>query len=103
LLPAKQELTILGGDGNSGLVNALKDLCGNRKLLIEVATAAHKVLEIPLSHELFVSTVQSLKGDLEGGKAKKAINAKQKKGTKAADASETPPATGAPDAENQAS
>ncbi|HEX4232230.1 MAG TPA: type I-U CRISPR-associated RAMP protein Csb1/Cas7u [Bryobacteraceae bacterium] len=97
LLPVKQERAILGSGNNSEHVNALKELCGNRESLIAVARAAHEILKIPVDLPLFESDKNSLKSDLEQGKTKKADKvAKPKQGAKA------PPASGEPEAKNQA-
>ena len=69
LLPLKKTVDLLGAGNDSRHAVALKELCGNRALLIEVATAAHKALEIPTTPgaALFESTAASLKGELGQG------------------------------------
>lgn len=87
LLPSKKETVLLGAGLDSDAATALKALCDNRELLIEVAKAAHRILGIKSTPvpgcTLFESTAASLKGELErGGKAKKGKAAadKPKKG-----------------------
>jgi len=76
-----------------------KALCGNRALLIEVAKAAHEILEIPLTpgSAVFESTAASLKGELEqGGKGKKGKGTarKPKKNASETTATEESPVAG---------
>jgi CRISPR-associated protein Csb1 len=96
LLPSKKETVLLGAGLDSDAATALKALCDNRELLIAVAKAAHRILEIkptPVPDcTLFESTAASLKGELEqGGKAKKreAAANKPKKGAKGEALAET--------------
>jgi CRISPR-associated protein Csb1 len=70
LLPVKRELAVLGGD-DSQHVQALRTLCSSRQSLIEVAKAAHAVLEIQPAHLVFESTAKGLKDELEQGGKKK--------------------------------
>jgi len=99
LLPLEKTIEVLGAGNGSKQADALKSLCGNRALLIEVAKAAHKVLEIPATPGagVFESTTASLKGELEqGGKGKKGkgVAGKTKKGAGGTTAREESPASG---------
>lgn len=94
LLPLKKETTLLGSGLDTNAATALKALCEDRKLLIEVAKAAHNILKIqatPIPEcAVFESTQASLKGELEqGGKKAKTAAAKPKRGGKGA--AEAPP------------
>jgi CRISPR-associated protein Csb1 len=71
LLPSKLETVLLGAGLNSAAATALKALASDRKLLISLAKAAKNQLGIPSKLDSFVSDAKSLKGELEGGKAKK--------------------------------
>ena len=69
---------LLGAGLDSNATTALKALCDDRELLIEVAKAAHGILEIqatPIPEcAVFESTAASLKGELEqGGKKTKTL------------------------------
>jgi CRISPR-associated protein Csb1 len=91
LLPSKKETTLLGSGLNTNAATALKALCEDRELLIEVAKAAHNILKIqatPIPEcAVFESTQTSLKGELEqGGKKAKTAAAKPKRGGKGASA-----------------
>ena len=80
LLPVKKEIAVLGSNNDSEHVNALEELYNSRDLLIAVAKAAHKILNIPSTLPLFESDETSLKNELEQGK--KAKKAEPKRGTK---------------------
>ncbi len=68
LLPTGRKTEILGAGKDSKDATALKELCDNRELLIEVANKARKILQIPAELPLFESDAKSLKTDLESGK-----------------------------------
>jgi CRISPR-associated protein Csb1 len=98
LLPQGKKTELLGSGADFKEADALKEMCGDRALLIEVAKAAHDVLEIPRSPgaSIFESTAASLKGDLEGGKAAKGrgSGAKPKRKANEATATEESPSSG---------
>lgn len=96
MLPLEKATDLLGAGNDSKEALALKALCGNRALLIEVAKAAHNDLEIPLTPEaaVFESTAASLKGELEQGKKGKGTAGKPKKGATDSAAKEESPAGG---------
>lgn len=103
LLPVEKTTVLLGVGNDSKDAEALKALCGNRELLIEVAKAAHKELKIPATLPLFESDPKSLKGELErGGKGKKGKDGggKPKKGGSDTTATEEITASGK-ETENQ--
>lgn len=103
LLAAGKTTVLLGNGTDSMDADALKKLCDNRDLLIEVANAARGLLEIPTTLPVFESNAKSLKGELEkGGKAKNAASGKGKKGANAATATkETASGSEEAEAENQ--
>jgi CRISPR-associated protein Csb1 len=83
LLAVKLELAVLGAGNHSEHVDALKQFCSNRKLLIAVAKAACETLKIPATLPLFESDAKGLKDYLnQGGKTKKAdaVTARPKRG-----------------------
>jgi hypothetical protein len=67
------ETVLLGAGLNSTAATALRALASDRKLLISVAESAKKQLGIPAKLDPFVSDAKSLKGELQGGKAKKSV------------------------------
>lgn len=75
LLPLERKTELLGGMTDFKEVHALKEIFGDRALLIEIARSARDTLQIPNSpgggDAVFESTAASLKSDLEGGKATK--------------------------------
>jgi len=74
LLPVEKTINLLGSGNDSKEADALKALCENRELLIEVAKTAHDVLKIPTipGAAVFECTAASLKDELEqGAKGKK--------------------------------
>jgi len=73
LLAGNRELAVLGVGNHSEHVNALKEFCSNRELLIAVAKVACETLKIPATLPLFRSDAKGLKDYLEeGGKPKPA-------------------------------
>jgi CRISPR-associated protein Csb1 len=99
LLPLEKKIELLGAGNATKEADALKALCGDRALLIEVAKAAHKDLQIPTTPgaAIFESTAASLKGELEkGGKGKKGKGTAGKPKKEASDttATEEAPASG---------
>ena len=91
---SKAEAEILGAGRDSEAATALKKLCENRELLIEVAKAAHKVLRIPAipGASVFKSTQATLKGELEQGGKKTKVAPKSKRDGKGDSAAKTTPA-----------
>lgn len=84
LLANGAAIELLGKGTSSESANELTKLCGNRELIIKVAADAHKNLRIPQYPlaEVFKSTKESLKADLEqGGKSKKSADKSSKKRT----------------------
>lgn len=68
LLPTGRKTEILGAGNDSKDAAALKELCENRELLIEIAKQAHRKLGILPKLKVFECEVKSLKSDLESGK-----------------------------------
>ena len=92
LVATGKTVELVGACNHSADADALKALCGNRALLIDVAKAAHKVLEIPATPgtAVFESTAASLKGELEqGGKGKKGKGTAAKPKKRATDTTAT--------------
>lgn len=82
LLPSNKNTVLLGAGVDSAAAAALKELCDNRKLLIEVARAARSILKIQTTPvpecTVFESTIASLRGELQQGGKKKGKEAAKK-------------------------
>jgi len=99
LLPLEKTTVLLGACNDSKDAGALKALCDNRALLIEIAKAAHTVLKIPAMPiaAVFESTPASLKGELEQGKKAKKSKSADGKSKKGASETTATPEAASPD------
>jgi CRISPR-associated protein Csb1 len=100
LLPSGKETKLLGKGFDSEHAKELVNLCGNRKMLIKVAKAAHDSLGIPNELSVFDSTKEALKADLEKA-VKKAAKQDKGRGSKGSKSKGTPDATTASDSEQE--
>jgi CRISPR-associated protein Csb1 len=77
LLAKQKKIELLGSSSETEHSKALKSLCEDRAMLIEVAKAAHRILEIPAipGAAVFKSIKESLRLELEQGKKGKGMGA----------------------------